>query len=245
MIWHFLEVWFLFLLVFGFGCGLGAFVYAGLAVGPLAGVQSALANLVGDGIDEVKWRLGVGPDWRAGFRPSVEWPRPNSVQEDFPDDPRPATAPEPPVLSDEPQLQIDEQLNKPGPDDEAVAADEGGENADAAELAAVAGEATVSDDAISEDNALMRPAWLVEPRSSVPDNLQRISGIGKRNENLLNSLGIFHFGQIASWTPAEMRWVAANLAFPERIERDDWIGQAMVLASGGDPSEVNSTEDDE
>ena len=34
---------------------------------------------------------------------------------------------------------------------------------------------------------------------------------GKRNEELLNSLGIYHFGQIAAWTPAEARWVANHL----------------------------------
>ena len=68
MIWHFLEVWLLFLAVFGVGCGLGAFLYTGLTLGPLATVQGALSNFVGDGIDEIKWRLGVGPDWRADFR---------------------------------------------------------------------------------------------------------------------------------------------------------------------------------
>jgi predicted flap endonuclease-1-like 5' DNA nuclease len=78
----------------------------------------------------------------------------------------------------------------------------------------------------------MRPAGLSSPRSGVPDNLQRIRGIGRRNEELLQSLGIFHFGQIAAWTPAEARWIAAHLKFPERIERDDWIGQATILASG-------------
>jgi NADH-quinone oxidoreductase subunit E len=79
----------------------------------------------------------------------------------------------------------------------------------------------------------MRPAGLSGPRSGVPDNLQRIRGIGRRNEELLHDLGIFHFGQIAAWTPAEARWIAAHLNFPERIERDDWIGQATILASGG------------
>lgn len=88
---------------------------------------------------------------------------------------------------------------------------------------------------------MMRPAVLAEPRSGVPDNLQRIWGIGKRNEELLQSLGIFHFGQIAAWTPAEARWVASHLAFPERLERDNWIGQAIVLATGGDPSQVSPT----
>lgn len=79
-----------------------------------------------------------------------------------------------------------------------------------------------------------RPPGLSRPRGSVPDNLTRIRGVGERNETLLNSLGIFHFGQIAAWTPGEARWIGQYLAFPERIERDDWVGQAMILAAGGD-----------
>ena len=86
------------------------------------------------------------------------------------------------------------------------------------------------------------PAGLSAPRGGVPDNLQRIKGIGKRNEELLNSLGIYHFGQIAAWTPGEMRWIGQYLAFPERIERDDWVGQAMVLASGSDTGFEKSAE---
>jgi NADH-quinone oxidoreductase subunit E len=86
----------------------------------------------------------------------------------------------------------------------------------------------------------MRPLTLPGPRNGVPDNLQRIRGIGQKNEELLNTLGIYHFGQIAAWTPAEARWVASHLAFPERIERDDWIGQAIILATGGDTGYVKS-----
>jgi nucleotidyltransferase/DNA polymerase involved in DNA repair len=80
----------------------------------------------------------------------------------------------------------------------------------------------------------MRPAGLSGPRAGVPDNLTRIRGVGERNEARLNRLGIYHFGQIAAWTPGEVRWIGQYLAFPERIERDDWVGQAMILASGGD-----------
>ena len=86
---------------------------------------------------------------------------------------------------------------------------------------------------VVEELPAMRPAGLTAPRNGVPDDLQRIRGIGKKNEELLNSLGIFHFGQIAAWTPAEVRWVGIQIKFPERIERDDWIGQATILASGG------------
>jgi predicted flap endonuclease-1-like 5' DNA nuclease len=89
---------------------------------------------------------------------------------------------------------------------------------------------------------MRRPAMLSEPRNGVPDNLQRIRGIGERNEVRLNRLGIFHFSQIASWTPAEIRWIGQKLAFPERIERDDWVGQAIVLASGGETGFTKSAE---
>jgi predicted flap endonuclease-1-like 5' DNA nuclease len=93
-----------------------------------------------------------------------------------------------------------------------------------------------------EDLPAMRPLTLPGPRNGVPDNLQRIRGIGQKNEELLNSLGVYHFGQIAAWTPAEARWIASHLAFPERIERDDWVGQAIVLATGGDTGHVKAAE---
>jgi predicted flap endonuclease-1-like 5' DNA nuclease len=87
-----------------------------------------------------------------------------------------------------------------------------------------------------------RPASLLQPRNGVPDNLQRIRGIGERNEVRLNELGIFHFSQIAAWTPAEARWIGEKLAFPERIVDDDWVGQAIVLASGGETGFTKSAE---
>jgi hypothetical protein len=76
----------------------------------------------------------------------------------------------------------------------------------------------------------------------VPDNLQRIKGIGKRNEELLNGLGIFHFGQIAAWTPGEILWIGHHLTFPERIQRDNWVGQATLLAMGTETGFQKSAE---
>ena len=65
-----------------------------------------------------------------------------------------------------------------------------------------------------------------------PDSLQRISGIGHVNEEKLNELGIWTFKQIAAWTHANAEWVGSYMAFPGRIEREDWIGQATQLAQG-------------
>ncbi|MCZ8315439.1 hypothetical protein [Phreatobacter sp.] len=78
-----------------------------------------------------------------------------------------------------------------------------------------------------------KPAGATAPRAGKPDELELILGIGPQNERKLHELGIFHFDQIAAWTPQEALWVGGYLAFPGRIEREDWIGQAKLLASGG------------
>lgn len=77
-----------------------------------------------------------------------------------------------------------------------------------------------------------RPPALPGPRAGGADDLRRIKGIGPQNATRLNALGIYHFDQIAAWTPVEVRWVGAYLAFPGRIEREDWIAQATALAAG-------------
>ena len=79
-----------------------------------------------------------------------------------------------------------------------------------------------------------KPKTFAAPRGGVADDLKRIRGIGKQNEGRLHGLGIWHFDQIAAWTPSEVRWVGAFLAFPGRIEREDWVGQAAILAKGGE-----------
>ena len=80
-----------------------------------------------------------------------------------------------------------------------------------------------------------RPAVLDGPREGGADDLKRIKGIGPKLEKLCNSLGFYHFDQIASWTPAEVAWVDENLeGFKGRVSRDTWVEQARVLAAGGD-----------
>lgn len=79
-----------------------------------------------------------------------------------------------------------------------------------------------------------KPAGIAGPRSGKGDDLKRIRGIGRQNEDRLHGLGIWHFDQIAAWTPRETRWVGHFLAFPGRIEREDWVHQAKILAEGGE-----------
>ncbi len=79
-----------------------------------------------------------------------------------------------------------------------------------------------------------RPRGLEAARGGKPDNLQRISGIGPKNEKILHTLGFFHFDQIASWTPQQVSWVDDHLKFNGRIGREEWIEQSRLLASGAE-----------
>ena len=82
-----------------------------------------------------------------------------------------------------------------------------------------------------------RPAGLDAARAGVSDDLKRVRGIGPVNERKLHDLGIYHFDQIAVWSTEEIRWVGAYLAFPGRIFRENWVGQAKAL-SGSTKSDV-------
>ena len=50
-----------------------------------------------------------------------------------------------------------------------------------------------------------------------------------QQQSTLYSIGVFHFDQIAAWTPDNVEWVGTYLAFPGRIEREDWVAQAAAL----------------
>ncbi len=71
---------------------------------------------------------------------------------------------------------------------------------------------------------------LAVPRGGVADRLIDIKGIRPFNEKKLNDHGIFHFDQIASWKKADIAAAEAYLAVDGRIDREDWVGQAKVLA---------------
>ncbi len=83
--------------------------------------------------------------------------------------------------------------------------------------------------------AATRPAGLDTARDGAPDDLKRIKGVGPKLEELLNSLGYFHFDQIAGWNEAEIAWIDSHLeGFNGRATRDEWVAQAGLLASGGE-----------
>lgn len=80
-----------------------------------------------------------------------------------------------------------------------------------------------------------RPEALTAPDDAGKDDLKVISGVGPVLEGKLNSLGIFHFHQIASWGEKEMAWIDDYLSFKGRVARENWIPQAKVLAEKAKP----------
>lgn len=79
-----------------------------------------------------------------------------------------------------------------------------------------------------------KPPVLAVAQPPGKDELGLIKGIGPRNERILNSLGIFHFCQIADWAEPEAEWIGHAMAFPGRVQREHWIDQAGILCKGGD-----------
>lgn len=89
-----------------------------------------------------------------------------------------------------------------------------------------------------------QPEALSGAREGGPDNLKEIKGVGPKLESLLHDLGIYHFDQIAGWSAAEVAWMDSNLkGFRGRVSRDDWIGQAKLLAAGGETEFSKRVED--
>ncbi len=76
------------------------------------------------------------------------------------------------------------------------------------------------------------PTFLPAPEGE-PDDLSRIKGIGPKLSTRLSELGVFHYRQIADWTPEQMAEVDSQLGnFAGRPERDQWQSQARLLAEG-------------
>jgi predicted flap endonuclease-1-like 5' DNA nuclease len=108
------------------------------------------------------------------------------------------------------------------------------EKADEASSVATLRSSTDDDEKAASTGKTNRPKGLAGARGGKADNLQRISGIGPKNEKILHGLGFYHFDQIAAWTATEVNWVDDHLRFGGRIKREEWIRQARLLAEGKD-----------
>ena len=83
------------------------------------------------------------------------------------------------------------------------------------------------------------PLLLKAPRGGKGDDLKLIIGIGPALEKLLNSVGVWHFDQMASWKAKDIAFVDGKMeGFHGRITRDEWVKQAKILAKGGTVEDV-------
>ena len=82
----------------------------------------------------------------------------------------------------------------------------------------------------------MQPAAAVPPTAAQAtggDDLTRIKGVGPKLAALLREQGVTGFAQIAAWTDDDIDRIDPTLGrFEGRIRRDDWVGQARLLAAG-------------
>jgi predicted flap endonuclease-1-like 5' DNA nuclease len=66
------------------------------------------------------------------------------------------------------------------------------------------------------------------------EDLTRIRGIDPVIQKQLKDLGIRRFQEIARLTPADVKGINDKLGLKGRIEQENWIGQAQILATGGE-----------
>ncbi len=111
----------------------------------------------------------------------------------------------------------------------------------AAELASMAAMARVAGPAAygaitGEPAKASQPELLSAPRDGQGDDLKLIWGVAEKLEQRMNTLGIWHFDQIANWTPTQIAWFEDQMpGFKGRIDRDQWIEQCAKLATGWRP----------
>jgi large subunit ribosomal protein L21 len=90
-----------------------------------------------------------------------------------------------------------------------------------------------------------KPAPVAEaaPKAAAPkatattsgDDISLIGGIGPKIHKALTDMGITTFAQIASWTPADVERIEADIKQKGRVAREDWIEQAKELMAGKPP----------
>jgi predicted flap endonuclease-1-like 5' DNA nuclease len=74
----------------------------------------------------------------------------------------------------------------------------------------------------------------VAPGRPAAQDLTRIRAIDEQQQKQLNALGVGTYADIAAWRPEDVARIGAALKIPGRIEQENWIEQAQILAKGGE-----------
>lgn len=73
------------------------------------------------------------------------------------------------------------------------------------------------------------PSCLDDSIGRIANNLKKIKGVGSKLEKLCNSMGFYHFSQIAAWTAQDVAWANYNLVgFKGWVTLDNWADQAKA-----------------
>ena len=94
----------------------------------------------------------------------------------------------------------------------------------AAKARAEAVPATIMPEDFRAPKAISRPAQ--------PDDLKRLSGVGPKLEQTLNSLGVWTYAQVAAWAPEEIAYVEDMTGLDGAVATNKWLSQAASLAKG-------------
>ncbi len=87
-----------------------------------------------------------------------------------------------------------------------------------------------NDDKLKMTSSLLDSIGTFDPSTQTADDLKKISGVGPKMEEVLNSIGIYSFVQVSKMTKREYDLLdSITGSFPGRAERDDWSGQAKKL----------------
>jgi predicted flap endonuclease-1-like 5' DNA nuclease len=90
----------------------------------------------------------------------------------------------------------------------------------------------------------VKPPVLGSARNGAPDDFTLIDGVSLQQQSTLYSLGVFHFDQIAAWTPDHVAWVDNYLRLRGRIADQEWLEQADQLVREGPPAARRVNEDE-
>lgn len=81
---------------------------------------------------------------------------------------------------------------------------------------------------------LIAPKPVIRQPIEGGDDFQRIRAIDADLEQRLKHEGIDSFEHIAAWGAADVKRVSGLLDIPGRIDREQWVEQAQILAKGGE-----------
>jgi len=99
--------------------------------------------------------------------------------------------------------------------------------ADVVEVAAVVETAKEEVSELTDETST--PTLFSEAPAEGEDKLSTLKGLGPVLEKKLNTLGVYTFEQIASWTSEQALWVGTQLSSPNKVIKGEWVKQAKEL----------------